>query len=315
MNALTLTTESKDAIDLVLFVGDMHINSTRGLRVPQFTDRDGKTYIVPDAIRTELWDPWLRHWQAVADEKERLAQHYKQVRVFVILGGDSTDRNSHDQEGYELWLMEIHDIIDLAERTLAPALVKMPDGSPLVDTWIVLRGTQAHELRLGQLAEGLGQRLAERDCNVRKHGNLFSVHEFRGDFQGVDVYASHHPVARSYRRHTRAQAVTRSVNDAWLGFCSPLITFNEVKVIGPVDHPDVMIWFHVHYSAASGEVPGCPIRGFYNPSWQLPYAYIYQLGKGAVPEYVGSRWLWCADGSWHCDHWLHSPKRIEAEKM
>jgi hypothetical protein len=315
MNAITLTTRDADAIDLVVFVGDMHINATRGLRVPQFTDRDDKTYIAPDTIRTELWEPWCQHWQDVAAEKQRLSQHYKQVRVFVILGGDSTDRNAHDQEGYELWLMEIHSIIDLAERTLAPALVKMPDGRPLVDRWIVLRGTEAHELRLGQLAEGLGERLALRGCEVHKRDNLFSYYEFRGLFQGVNVYASHHPLAKSYRHHTRAQAVTRTVVDYWLGYCSPLILFNETKIIGPVDHPDLMFFFHAHFDAESGKVPGCPIKGYYVASWQLPYAYIFRLGKGSPPEHVGSRWLWCSDGKWHCEPWLHSPGRLGAEVM
>jgi len=315
MNGLALQTENIDAADLVLLVGDMHINATRGLRVPTFTDREGKTYITPDLIRAELWEPWCQHWKAVAAEKKRLAQSYQRVRVFCILGGDSTDRNSHDQEGYELWLVEIHDILDLAERTLAPALVTMDDGSPLVDTWIVLRGTEAHELRLGQLAEGLGERLTKRGCEVFKRGRLYSHYEFRGIFQGVDLYASHHPVSKSFRHHTRAQAVTRTVVDYWLGFCSPLITCNETKIVGPVDHPDLMFFFHSHFDAESGKVPGCPIKGYYVASWQLPYAYVYRLGKGAVPEHVGSRWLWCSGGTWYCAPWLHSPSRVGAVKM
>lgn len=311
MDNTLLTTKQThgDAIDLVIVIGDTHTNSTRGPKPPRFYDKSKKQWVyAARAVVLHLWEPWLQMWRKVAAEKARLEALGYTVRVIVVFNGDGPDRNRHDREGYEIVTPERNAITDLCERTLAPALV-----SGLVDVWVFNRGTEAHEGGSGELMEMLAERVSRR-ANVWRDGPDYSHYWPRFLIQGVDVMFGHHPASGSRLYHTRRQAAARTATHYWNGFNVPVITRNSISY-DREKPPDVMFFGHLHYDADSGVDASNPIRVYYVASWQLPYSYIHRIGRGAIPNAVGCRWLWCQDGEYTCKPWLHRPAAGKAIRL
>jgi hypothetical protein len=300
----------KPKTTLVVIVGDTHTNSTRGLRPPEYTIKGGELCHAPRIVVEHLWEPWKRHWRDVAREKKRLSKQGP-VEVIVVDNGDGVDRSFHDREGYELLTPDENEIIDLGEMVLEPVL-------DVADRWIFNRGTRAHEGGTSKLMELLARTMRDRHkldiLTNPETPNSVSQWWPRYEINGVDCLFGHRPVSGSRLYHTRRQAAARTATHYWNGYNVPRITNNSVSYEREKP-PDVMFFGHLHYDADSGSDASNPIRVFYVASWQMPTSYIHGIGKGAIPNAVGSRWLWCCDGEYRCKPWLHRPPARKTIKL
>lgn len=298
-----------NCIDLVIVGGDTHINSTRGLRPPQFIDKSKERQIVltPQVVLDHLWKPWLKMWRAVKEEKARLRSLGYTVRVIFVFNGDGPDHNKNDKEGFELITREENAIKDLCEQALVPATTLMDDKTVLVDLWVFNRGTEKHEGGSGALMEGLAERMAtKRGANVIMDGPSYSHWCPRFLIQGVDAMFMHHPIFSTTTYQRRRTAAARTADYYWRGFNVPKISMNRISYERETV-PDVMFFGHTHYDADGGQDASNPIHVFYVASWQLPTAFVQQLGYGAIPNAIGCRWMWCQAGGYYCKPWLHRP--------
>jgi len=287
---------------LVIVFGDTHTNSTRGLRPPEYVIKGGEQCHAPKRIVDHLWEPWCQHWRDVAKEKKRLAKRGP-VKVLGVFNGDGVDRSYHDKEGYELLTPVEDEIVHIAEMVLEPAL-------DVVDKWIFNRGTRAHEGGTSKLMETLARAMRDRHGLdiVSEDDQTLSQFNARVVVGGVDMLFSHHPISRSRLAHTRQQAAARSAMQYWLGYAA-------VGDAATDNYPRLMIFSHLHFCADGGQSTMCPIRALYCPSWQLPGAYVHGLGRGVVPEKVGTWWIWASDGEYKHKSWLHQPPSQKAIRL
>lgn len=284
----------KPDMDFIVTISDLHVNSTRGLRPPSYTIK-GEKCNTHRTIVKHLWRPWLRHWQDVKKRKKELDRGHK-VRVICVVNGDAPDRNYHDKEGYELLTPHENEIVDLTEMVLEPAF-------DVVDLWAFNRGTRAHDGTYGKLTEALAKQVGEHEKVERDEDGDWSHWWIRRTFQGVYAIFAHHPTSRAWVRHTRSYAAQRTAFQYFLGFSQVGDTI-----------PDFLVFAHTHWWADSGTSSSCPVRAFYNPSWQLPTSYIY--GKGLfLPEEVGCWWFTCADGKYTEHLWRYLPTVPRAKPM
>ena len=272
---------------LLLVVGDMHTNSTRGLPPPRFERTEGNIFIASKAQKKYLCKPWCNMWLDVKRFREAHSELLK--RVIVIYNGDGVDRNKWDPEGYEMITPHRQEILDMGEKVLNVA-------KPYVDMIVVNRGTQAHSGQAGEMDELLARQLLDHDWKVlpSEQGTALSHYWPELRFDGVLMQFGHSPGMRTTREHLRGQAANRKA-------------FDMTSTYSRIDrtYPHAIVYSHVHYYSHSNVHP---IHVYYNPAWQLHTAYVHGLGISGKQEPVGSWWFLLSEGKYQSGMWSYLPK-------
>lgn len=272
---------------LLMVIGDMHTNSTRGLCPPRFERTEGATILASREQETHLWTPWCKMWYDVGEFRRRY-RHLLE-RVIVVYNGDGVDRNRHDPEGYEALTPHRQEILDLGEKVMAVA-------RPHVDALVVNRGTPAHSGQAGEMDELLARQLLDHGWPVLPplYGTSLSHYWPELIFDGVRMQFGHSPGIRTGREHLRGQPSNRK-------------GFDMTSAYGRMGRsfPQFIVYSHVHYPEHSTQHP---IHVYYNPAWQLHTAYVHNLGISGKQEPVGAWWFLLSQSYYQADLWSYLPQ-------
>jgi len=269
---------------LIVCVSDIHVNSTAGLLPPKVKRDDGSTHLANKEQRW-LWKQWLLLWTEIAERKERLG-----ARCVVVFNGDGPDRNRYSG-GYDLIVVSRSDIIRWTVAVLEPA-------KRVADTFIINRGTPAHEGGTGELAELIADKIeAMPDPASGNHSWYWPVL----DINGKRFTFGHRPPHNTRLENTRNNGAKRTAFGYWAAFH---------RMGDPV--PDVMVFSHVHH-VEQGEHDG--LFAYYTPPWKLCDAYGHSAGYSGKLEPVGA-WLFLVrDGQITPELWKRQPPAVKAVRV
>ena len=269
---------------LVVVFSDIHVNSTAGLLPPRVKRDDGSTHLANKGQRW-LWRTYLALWADVAKRKEELG-----ARCIVVFNGDGPDRNKHSG-GYDLVTAPRDDIVKWTVMCLEPA-------KAVADTFIINRGTPAHEGGSGELAELVADKIGSFPDPATGNSSWYFP---QLDINGKRFYFGHRPVSNTRQENTRNNGAKRTAFDYWAAFH---------RMGDPI--PDVMTFSHVHH-VEQGEHDGLYVR--YTPAWKLCDAYGHSAGYSGKLEPVGA-WIYTVrDGEITHKLWKRQPPAVKAVKV
>ena len=262
---------------LVVAVSDTHTNSRYGL-IPPFVEYDTGARYYQSPEQQWLWDGWLELVQYVNRQA-----HEQAARVIVVFNGDGPDRNRHSG-GYDLISLSRAEIV----RWTVAALQPLRD---VADTFIVNKGTPAHEGGTGELSELVAERL-----EATRRARSWSWWNVEFTVEGVRFFFGHRPVSNSTREHTRGDGAKRTAHDLWDAYH---------RMGDPC--PDVFVFSHVHHWAEG--IHNHEVYCVYTPPWKLCDSYGHSVGFTAKTEPVGAWLFTCADGEYRTELWKRQPPR------
>lgn len=260
----------------LVFVGDMHVNSTVGLCPGPVELDDGGLYY-PSKSQEWLWEEWLKFANVVKKLKAK--------RTYLVINGDWCDVNSHSS--FQLITDNKATVIQMMLKAIKPL-------SKLSDAVYVIRGTETHTGGAGHLEELAGRAIgAERDPNNPDNRSLWVL---EGTFEGVNILATHHPGTNSMRPWTLGGGANRAAamvmnyyyNSDW--------------------RPDIAVFNHVHHNEDSYD--NHPVRAVFNRCWTLKNAYDFRIGFGIKQEALGGLVILVDNGEYEIiKHKVVTPKR------
>jgi len=275
----------KPKTDLVVVLGDTHVNSTVGLIPPEITFDDGSTRQSGPEQRW-LWEQYQDLLKHIEKQKRRHS-----ARVVVVFNGDGPDRNKYSG-GYDLITLSRAEIVRFTYETLIPL-------RRLADVFITNRGTPAHEGGTGELAELVAQRL---DAHKHPDRDTFSWWNVEAEIGGVLFYCGHRPRSTSYYEHTRGNGAKRMAHDLW----------DAYHRMGD-RCPDVFCFSHIHHWEDANHLR--EVRVVYCPPWKLCDSWGHSMGFTPKTEPVGA-WLFTVrDGEYRDELWLRQPPRAKVQTL
>jgi hypothetical protein len=242
---------------IIVWAGDLHINSTVALCVPEFKRDDGDFH-KNSRLQNELWTAWGDAWKQVkAKARGR--------EVVTIIGGEIADEMMKHPT-YQYITHNTDDIRRMAIETLEP----LPK---VTDKLIVLRGTEAHSGLSANLDEGIAREIAKQYDGIKviKDGTRFS-HWYARMYIGGRLFDLAHHVSMGQSKRTERDAANHLSADLMM------IYGRQGKKF-----PDFALRGHVHRVSDSGM--NFPIRSIICPTWQMTTTHTHRIGGGMdVPE-------------------------------
>ena len=271
---------------LVVHFGDMHVGSGVSLCPPRVIQDDGGTHLA-SPLGEWYWDCWQRFWQDTAELK---AQH--NAHCIGVCGGDARDGDHHQTT--QLWAANENDQDRAVMQVLEVA-------EPVIDEWVFIRGTPAHDGVAAQANERYGQQIEARGHQVRRNGDLYSWWIWTAEVEGVRFEVAHAPGTKAWVPHTRGVAAARHAQYTW----------TEYKESG-IEPPHLVIRHHVHYWRG----PGCEQNTccFFVPAWQAATNWV--KGRGVTSATAssfqpGGLRILCENGTWrHFWKLYQTPSRV-----
>ena len=238
-------------MECIILTGDHHVNSTVGLCPPAFELDDGGTYQLNKTQRW-LWGYWNECWQEVKSFAEGCE------RITWIVNGDALD---YDAKGRSSQY-----ITNNKATVLRMAVDAMQPGLEIADRLYVVRGTDAHTGRDGEMEEALAQDI---DITV-KNGKVSSWYHLQGVMAGMRVDVAHH-TSMGGLAWTDKNAANKIAADAIMQY-----------VLAGQKFPDLVIRSHVHRHADSHD--NYPTRAIILPAWQSITAYGAKLNPNRLSD-------------------------------
>lgn len=244
---------------LVAWAGDLHINSTVALCVPEFQKDDGDHH-KNSRLQNELWTAWVDAWKQVK-------QKAKGREVVTIIGGEIADEMMKHPT-YQYITHNTDDIRRMALETLEPLL-------NVTDKLIVLRGTEAHSGLSSNLDEGIAREIAKtyKGIKVIKNGHSYS-HYYTRLFIGGRLFDLAHHVSMGQSKRSERDAANHLSADLQMSYS------RRGKKL-----PDFAMRGHVHRVADSSI--NYPIRSIICPSWQLATTFAHRIGGSPDVAEIG----------------------------
>lgn len=237
----------------LILTGDHHVNSTVGLCPGSVTLDDGGTY-TPNKTQRWLWGYWKECWQ----EARQFIQEAE--RSVWIMNGDLVDAD-HRGRSHQYITGNKSTINRIAIDAITPGLV-------LVDSVLVIRGTEAHVGKNAEMEETLANDI---DIAVRnKEGNTASWYNYRGVLDGLRIDVAHHTSMGSLA-WTEKNAANKVAADAIMQY-----TLSRNKL------PNLVVRSHVHRTADSWD--NYPTRAIILPAWQSMTSYGAKLNPNRLSD-------------------------------
>lgn len=251
---------------LVVWAGDLHINSTTAVCVPEFERDDGDTRL-NSRLQNLLWNGWVDAWKQVT-------KRAKGREVVTIIGGEIADE-MWKHPSYQYITHNTDDIRRLALDTLDPLIQAS-------DTLIVLRGTEAHSGINANLDEGIAREIAETYDGIKivRDGRNYS-HWYLKIYIGGRLFDLAHHVNMGTSRRTERNAANQLSADLQMDYVRKWADDRSKRF----ELPDFALRGHVHrYADSAGNFP---IRSIICPAWQMINAYGHRISASAQKSDIG----------------------------
>lgn len=253
----------------LIFVSDLHINSTVALCPSGVALDDGGTY-TPSREQRWLWRNWIEFWERAGQQPGR--------RI-VVINGDMAELDTK-RRSVQLITANKATIIRMVLLALEPALA-------VADQVLIVRGTPAHTGKGAWIEETIA---ADLD-NVIQAEHSASHYHARLAIDGVRLDIAHHaPMGRTpWARNTGAN-----------GLASKLLWYYRVDMHKQPPHLAVRAHNHqaaVGYAQAGGDC----IEVRYLPAWSLATEYTYRAGYENSLADVGGMFVRINSGRYECE--------------
>ena len=251
---------------IVVWAGDLHINSTMAICVPEFEKDDGNIH-TNSKLQNALWAAWCDAWMEVK-------QRAKGREVVTILGGEIADEMSK-HASYQFITPNTDDIRRMALETLEPMI-------NVTHKLIVLRGTEAHTGVSSNLDEGIAREIHNGYDGIKliKDGNRFS-HYYAQKYIGGRLFDLCHHVTMGQSRRTERNAANQLSSDLQNDYIRKWSRDKKKKF----ELPDFALRGHVHRYSDSAD--NFPIHSIICPAWQLKTSFIHRIGASAQADDIG----------------------------
>lgn len=239
---------------IVVWVSDLHINSTVALCVPEFEMDDGNIH-KNSKLQNALYEAWADGWRQVK-------QKARGREIVGIIGGEIAD-NMVTHPSLQFITYNKETIRRMAIETLEPML-------KVVSKLIVLRGTEAHTGLSGELDEGIAHDIAKqyKKIKVIQDGKRYSNYHLRCYIGGRSFDLAHHVGMGSARRSER-DAANHLAADLIMDYAR-----HGEKA------PDFALRGHVHRHSDSAD--NFPTRVIISGAWQVHTNFSHRIGVGAT---------------------------------
>jgi hypothetical protein len=251
---------------LVIWAGDLHINSTVALCCPEYEKDDGNFH-TNSKLQNALWDEWCRSWKYIK-------QKAKGREIVTIIGGEIADEMIK-HPSFQYITHNTDDIRQMAQETLEPML-------NVTDSLIVLRGTEAHSGINANLDEGIAREIGSNFSRVSivKDGKKFS-HWYLKIYIGGRLFDLAHHVTMGNARRTERNAANQLSADLQMDYVRKWADNRQDRF----ELPDYALRGHVHRYADSGE--NWPIHSIICPAWQMMTSYTHRISASAQKPDIG----------------------------
>lgn len=267
---------------LLVWVTDLHINSTVALRYPEAVFDDGDKSICSPSQRS-LWKSWLSFWDYV---KEKAGKR----KIYTAFGGEIADMDIHSRS------LQYHsrnetEVYSLVADTIAPAV----DISHKV---IVIRGTEAHVGAQGRIDEAIASDLDNIIPN--ENTKTASHYHYRCKIGNYTFDMGHH-VNMGMRPWTKANA----------GNLLAKITLDQYHEWGDPP-PDFVLRGHVHRKADSGQ-NFSPLTALISGCWTFANMFTHRIGASNERPCIGAWIIDTENGSYEWKD--YSPSRKPPQRI
>lgn len=261
---------------IVAALGDIHAGSTIAVCAPEGFALDDGGRQMPNRLQTWLYGKWVEAWQAY----ERLLDTHKPDTQTLILNGDLVDGIHHRSP-------QVAPLVGQHFR-MAHELLKRGPLRFGIDAIHVIRGTESHVGRSGELEEGIARRLRAEGEPTVEDPDTGQVSSFWRviNIEGVLLDVRHH--GRQGRR-----AHTRGPYERWYAQDIEL----EYRLDGERP-PDIALRSHLHKFGDSGKRHRWKTRLINLPCWQAMTAYAHKVAIESLAD-IGMVILVIEDGRLH----------------
>lgn len=241
---------------LVVWAGDLHINSMAALCPPRFR-RDGGHANTPPAELRALWDAWLDAWKNVYSRKRE---------VIAVFGGEFADLDAKERTNHII-SKNTADIREAVAEALQPALKQAA-------ACIVLRGTEAHSGLEAEFDELVARDIVGVPVIGNEATGEKSWWHLRITIGGKRFDLAHHArMGTSFATEKNAaNAIARQVREEYAEWGEP--------------PPDWILRGHVHRVSDSG-INYLPTRAVTCPCWSLANPHTHRIGAGGRKPQIG----------------------------
>jgi hypothetical protein len=248
---------------LVVGVGDIHAGGSTAVCPPEGIELDDGGWQTPNKVQRWLSDRWLECWDT---RFPALLDRYQPDGLSLVLNGDLTE-GIHHQTPQASPLAGQH--FRAAHKLLETGPLKYkPDYVHLV------RGTEAHVGRSGELEEGLARTLKAEGVNVVEDPDTGQASSYwrRIEIEGVRLDVRHHG-RMGQRAHTRGPYERWYAQDIEL----------EHYLDGE-DPPHLAIRSHLHKYADSGRSHRWTTRVVSLPCWQAMTSFAHRITAESLSD-------------------------------
>jgi len=248
---------------LIAAVGDIHAGSTVAVVPPEGIELDDGGTLLPNKIQRWLYECWAECW---GERFRRIYEQTKPDRFTLILNGDLTDGVHHHSP----------QLAPLAGQHFRAAHELLKSG-PLQykpDYVHLIRGTEAHVGRAGELEEGIARTLKAEGVPMVEDPDTGQVSSYwrRIDVDGVKIDVRHHG-RMGQRAHTRGPYERWYAQDIEL----------EHRLDGETP-PDLALRSHLHKYGDSGRAHRWTTRLVSLPCWQMMTSYAHRITAESLSD-------------------------------
>lgn len=251
------------ATHVIAALGDLHAGSTTAVLPPEGIELDDGGRQMPNKVQSWLHDRWTEAWDAY----EALLHEYRPQAQTLILNGDLVDGiHHHSPQVAPLVGQHFRAAYSLLERG---PLRFQPDHVH------VIRGTESHVGRAGEIEEGIARALrAEHGIPIVDDPDTGQASSYwrRIEIDGVRLDVRHHG-RMGQRAHTRGPYQRWYAQDIALE-----------HMLDGEQPPDLAIRSHLHKYGDSGRDHRWPTRLISLPCWQMMTSYAHRITAESLSD-------------------------------
>ena len=247
---------------VVAALGDLHAGGTTAVSPPEGIELDDGGRQMPSKLQRWLYDNWMDAWERYG----RVLDDYRPDAQTLVLNGDLVDGIHHKSP----------QVAPLAGQHFRTALTLLERG-PLrfqPDHIHVVRGTESHVGRAGELEEGIARTLRAEGLPTVEDPATGQVSSYwrRLRIDGVRFDIRHHG-RMGQRAHTRGPYSRLYAQDIEL----------EHRLDGE-EPPHIALRSHLHKYMDSGRSHRWTTRVVSLPCWQMTTAYGHRIAAESLTD-------------------------------